>query len=284
MSEREHERSVQQALRTERELRLLFDRLGNRAHPRGRVLSAYRQARRALKGNTGDLTTVREILAELRWNVAQTAMDALSTASAAGSLQAKKTLAVYGLGNVYQLPDVSTELDAWLATVDAQSAAVMALAMNGDEMEILGDGERVGALSPSPVVREGARWLAVAALASVMVGIDAALSRNDAQDDFMRQAVAAIDERTTDCCLRVHGQVVKFDKRFTLTGTPRFADRVMAPPFHWYCRSSVALVRREDADDGLSRQMRSAAMVERDARAVTGRRAEIHPADARSTR
>ena len=46
MSEREHERSVQLALRTDAELGKLFSRLGTRQAPRGRVLTAYRQARR----------------------------------------------------------------------------------------------------------------------------------------------------------------------------------------------------------------------------------------------
>ena len=66
MSEREHERSVQLALRTDAELGKLFSRLGTRQAPRGRVLTAYRQARRALKGNVADIPVVRGILQELR--------------------------------------------------------------------------------------------------------------------------------------------------------------------------------------------------------------------------
>ena len=129
MSEREHERAVQQALRTNRDLKLLFNRLGNREHPRGRVLSAYRQARRALKGNVGNLAAITEILAELRWALREVAYDALVTAGQTGTKQAQTELAMYGLGNVYQSPSVSTELDAWMASYEAQAAAVMALAM-----------------------------------------------------------------------------------------------------------------------------------------------------------
>ena len=56
-----------------------------------------------------------------------------------------------------------------------------------------------------------------------------------------RQAIAVIDSSTTDCCLRVHGQVVGLNEPFRLTGTPRFADSKMSPPFHWNCRTIVCL-------------------------------------------
>jgi hypothetical protein len=75
------------------------------------------------------------------------------------------------------------------------------------------------------------------------------------------------------------------DEDFTLTGTPRFADRVHAPPFHWNCRTAIALVPRRYVDDELTGQMRSAAWQELDARQEAGgERVEVHPAHARSRR
>lgn len=59
--------------------------------------------------------------------------------------------------------------------------------------------------------------------------------------EVRKQAIAAIGRTTTDCCLRVHGQIVGVSEPFVLTGTPRFADRMMAPSFHWNCRTSVAM-------------------------------------------
>lgn len=53
-----------------------------------------------------------------------------------------------------------------------------------------------------------------------------------------KQAVAAIDGRTTNCCLLVHGQVRELNEPYTLKGQPRFADEMMFPAFHWRCRSS----------------------------------------------
>ena len=58
---------------------------------------------------------------------------------------------------------------------------------------------------------------------------------------LMKQAVAAISGETTDCCLRVHGQIQPLDRPYQLTGEPRFADEMMYPAFHWNCRTcSVA--------------------------------------------
>ena len=56
-----------------------------------------------------------------------------------------------------------------------------------------------------------------------------------------KQAVAQIDDKTTDCCLNVHGQVQPIDEPFILTGTPRFADEQMHPRFHWQCRTDEIL-------------------------------------------
>lgn len=56
-----------------------------------------------------------------------------------------------------------------------------------------------------------------------------------------KQAIAVISPETTDCCIRVHGQIRDVDEPFELTGTPRFADQMMHPSFHWNCRTSIAM-------------------------------------------
>lgn len=56
-----------------------------------------------------------------------------------------------------------------------------------------------------------------------------------------KQVVAVVGQNTTDCCLRAHGQIQPVDRPFVLTGTPRFADQMMHCPFHWNCRSSIAM-------------------------------------------
>lgn len=109
---------------------------------------------------------------------------------------------------------------------------------------------------------------------------------NEQQEaDYQKQAIAAIDERTTDCCLQVHGQIQNIDDPFHLTGTPRFADEVQDPPFHWYCRTATALYRPEFEEIGIpTSEMQDAAAAELEARDRTKTRVEIHPAHATSRR
>ena len=102
---------------------------------------------------------------------------------------------------------------------------------------------------------------------------------------LQKQATAAIDERTTDCCLRVHGQIRPMGKPFKLTGTPRFRDEIDRPPFHWYCRTASALYLPVFEKVGLSTSlMRRAAIIELEAREQDPKRVEIHPAHATSSR
>jgi hypothetical protein len=131
------------------------------------------------------------------------------------------------------------------------------VATGGDLALIIGDESRTGVLQPSAVVQEGARWLTAMAMAGWQETV-----RVTRGFEWMKQAVAAIDERTTDCCLRVHGQVVGIDEKFRLTGTPRFADELEWSPFHWYCRTSVTLVTAEEAGDDLTERMEAAAAAE----------------------
>lgn len=104
-------------------------------------------------------------------------------------------------------------------------------------------------------------------------------------EKYKRQAIAAIDERTTDCCLRVHGQVVGMDQPFHLTGTPRFADYLMAAPFHDFCRTAETLYHPSMESFGITTdEMIESARDEIHARETTGTRVEIHPAHATSGR
>ena len=103
--------------------------------------------------------------------------------------------------------------------------------------------------------------------------------------EWGRQVVAVVDERTTDCCLRAHGQWQAMGDDFVLTGQPRYADKMPHPPFHRWCRSATALVQRQYAADDLTQKMRDAARAELNARKTQKpRRKVITPANAVSRR
>jgi hypothetical protein len=67
-----------------------------------------------------------------------------------------------------------------------------------------------------------------------------------------KQAVAVMSPETTDCCLRVHGQIVDVDQPFQLDGEPRFADDMLHTPFHWNCRTSIVMYHPSFERGGLT--------------------------------
>lgn len=294
-----HEAAVAAALRAGDELGRLTDRLGTAEHPRGQVLTAYRNANRGMRdvlGRESQQGEAAEVVSELRRSVRATAQETLLAASAAGVRLAQAQLAVNGIPVQdlppavlqMQAPSVQPALDAWMGTVDLQAQTMQALLLAGaDAAEIVGDEERQGVLRPAPVIAEGSRWLAMVLAGTAVAVVDWLLQRRAGQprERWYHQAVAAIDERTTDCCLRVNGQVQPLDQPFRLTGTPRYANELEHPPFHRYCRTAEALVREESTNDELTRGMVAAGRTELAARGPEGRnRVEIHPAHARSKR
>lgn len=301
-----HRRAVQSAVRMNREMGVLFKQLGGVRYPRGAVMVAYRRALRELRdilasGGAGPAwTSVRvaeagEVLRRLRLELALAIAGVLDEAAALGEREALAQLAGYATRDAspslsMTRPSLSTTaaetaraegLAAVMAVVDAQVAASSALLVTGARPEqIVGTDERQGSLAPAAVLSLAWFWVGVTTLAAW----GAVAQRPGGGQVFFKQAVAAIDERTTDCCLRVHGQVVPLDGEFHLTGRPRFAEYMAASPFHWSCRTALALVRPEDAEDQLTAEMVNAARIELAARERTGRRRVIHPAHARSRR
>lgn len=228
-----HERAVASALVVNRELGAIFGRLGTADHPRGAVLTAYRQARRALDGNLRSSAVVADVLATLRMAVIEAVRAAMRQAADVGSGAAEKQLQVYGFQPVLPGFNVELPVSAVRAVLEGQLANVTALTLTGVGLDmVLGDDERVGILSAGKINAEAARWAAVAAAESQRGAFDSTL--RDEPEQWQKQWVSALDDRTTDCCLRAHGQTVPRDEPFVLTGTPRYADRVDSPPGHWY--------------------------------------------------
>jgi hypothetical protein len=262
MSLAQHRRTVDLALRAGNDLKALFDKMGHADAPRGRLLRAYRNARRAMSGRMANPSAVDESLQELRRSAMSGMAELFNQAQLLGMTQAERQLAVYDTLPVAPSPTLIQQVqaagDAWLATLDAQLAKARSLALTGsDEALVLGDDDRAGVLTPGPVLTEGARWMGELALGSFTLIVNESAKASGAE--FWKQAIAALDKRTTDCCLRVSGQAVPLDSQFKLTGEPRYADEVSDPPFHFWCRTAEALVLASDVDDALSREMRTSA-------------------------
>jgi len=286
MTIRQHEQAIRFANRTGEHVGDLFARMGSADHPRGAVMKAYRQARQGLAGNLDRIGLVSSVLFTLQEQVRSAMRDVLQTAAGVGSDQAGRSLAAYGIPNAHTGSATAAGVEAVTAVVSAQVVNVQAMTAAGmaDEALILGDDLRVGLLTPGPVIREGSRWIELDALGMYVASIMASLGRAGDQDGYMKQWVSAIDQKTTDCCLRANGQVQPLNKDFHLTGEPRYADYLPSPPGHWWCRSAEALVSVRDVEDELTRQMQQAGRDELDARQTTGKRKTIWPSHARSGR
>lgn len=276
--------SQRSALRMNDDIGDLFAAVGTSEHPRGYVLSAYRQARRAMKTALGEvdrMNAVRDVFAGLRSTVRAETVSLFMDSQWLGSEEAARQLRFYKIdtrpGNLLTEREASAAmLDAVLSRIDAQELAARALLFAGAEDEqITGDENQAGVLRPSDLL--------TTLTASAAALVWSAFSRwvelhSQPTIRWEKQVIAALDARTTDCCLRAHGQVQPLDKPFELTGVPRFADKKDWTPFHHYCRSSVALYQAS-YDTGLTAQMREGAdwfLAERRA----GRSPDRHPADA----
>lgn len=245
---------------------------GSKQHPRGQVLSHYRKARREM-GDVlkADRRTKRgeviDVLNDLKREVRRTASDAMAAGAEQGAESAARQLAAYAQDGVsYNAAIGVARIDSPVATVmadyDKQASAVMSLVdgFTGNiSSEIVGDDSRVGILQPAGLIATATR-----ALGNAMgAGFTAYVGAQPAQDfGWGKQPIPAIDDRTTDTCLRVAGQKRALDEPFHLTGTPRFADDMQWTPFHWYCRTSVALYL-QTYDDGLTQALREDVRAER---------------------
>lgn len=286
MTSQQHRQALAYASRAGERMGDLFANMGSADHPRGAVMKAYRTARAALHGNLGRLGLAQDALSGLEIQVTLAMRDILQAAAGAGADQAGRNLAAYGLPNVYVAGASAAGLEAVEAVVHAQVVNVQAMVMAGlaDEALILGDEERVGLLTPGPVIREGSRWITLDLDGTYVGAVLAGLEQAGDRDGYLKQAVSAIDQKTTETCLRVNGQVQPLNKDFHLTGEPRYADYLPGPGFHWWCRTAVALVSVRDADDLLTQQMRQAGRAELRAREEMGKRETIWPSHARSGR
>lgn len=160
-------------------------------------------------------------------------------------------------------------LDAVMAVVLFQRASAIAMLAQGraDMATLVGTDQRPGILNPTPVLQAASEQIVGVGQASMIQGLtDLKVNPNL----VLLQAVAAIDERTTPCCLAVHGQAVPIKGGlFHLTADPKYAEYMANPPFHRWCRTATAVILARDLTDALTARMRAAADAEtayRDAR------------------
>lgn len=258
--------SIAAAERANKQLAKITARLGTKAHPRGRILAAYNKARRELKqvldnpvnGNVRR-AEVSRILQTLESEVQAATLEALQSGAGVGNMLATTELDAYGIPvplEAIPFELVGLETASIMDAFNAQRGSVLALIAAGVLSNlIVGDRQRQGVLRPAPIIRR------VSDASTLVANTTSEQMRQDSDLDtrFQRQAIAAIDGRTTETCLRVHGQIVGLDEPFRLTGTPRFADTMLKPPFHNFCRTVDVIYQAELDTTGITQNLRSLA-------------------------
>lgn len=276
--------AIRQAKQDQETLRTLFDELGNKEKPNTRILASYRTARRGLalalkeKNRNMRRSMVYDLFSALKGSVKNETKQVLERSTRLGKISATNQLSYYQTNLIDYNPNresIDSANQAISRGLDTQESAIMALIESGaSEALILGDKERVGALRPMELITAAALYATLIYWQSFS---EVAQANNwKAQ----KQAIAGLDERTTECCLLAHAQIVNFEGMFKLVGTPRYADELPWTPFHRWCRTSIALYNH-NYEDGITQIMRDGAdriLEEREA----GGSGYRHPASAQA--
>lgn len=262
-----HLQIIQAAVASNKQLGVLFNQaIGTKEHPRGALLNAFRQARQNLRGNVGK-PVASVILNQYRAEVVESVRAGARRAVEVGREQAKKNALALGV-SIFPTSQgdllITQAVNSVSKVVDNQITAMQSGLLT--EAQVLGEEGQVGLFAPGAIQRETANSFANLAALIFSVLMLGRLDTPGSTSPFLRQAIAAIDNKTTPCCLGVHGQTVELDQPFTTPDPPAFARVQDRPPFHWNCRTAQGLVLREMAQDDLTQIMRQAAALERQLR------------------
>jgi hypothetical protein len=221
--------------------RVLDEQLGSTDHPQGAAYDAIRSARLDLAqvGPSGGF----RIVGDLRRTLSLIGLAAIPDAIRIGQQAANQQAELAGLtGASVLLPFTGTLIEGWNTAVEGFLRPIDAMLAVPVEMDLLiGDGSHLGFLQPAPFTREGSNWLAWTFWAAFLAWL---FGRRGVPTDsnLWKTAVPVLDLVTTDCCKRVaEHPTIRIHEVFELKGSPRFADRMQLPPFHWRCRTTVAL-------------------------------------------
>ncbi len=291
MSLETHKAEIQSAVRVNRKLRAMQDGISPSKHPRNKLTQIYKTTRTAIFNNFENLPELRNILFLFSSTVSTIVRPLMETSEDIGRIAgltslARRKIATSGLSQIANPSIITPAIVAVKQIADSQVAQTIAVAtIGGDVSTVIGNGvNSVGFFSQGVLNKQINGFLTAVTSLSQLALWEQFIAEQIADDVYYKQAVAAIDQNTTECCLIVHGQFQPIDSMFELIGSPRFADLIENPPFHWNCRTATALVHASERFDSLTQEMIDAAASELEARGDDDYRVEIHPAFALSGR
>lgn len=261
MTTSQTQKAIRSGLRMNDRMGNLFADIGNSANPDGRIAKLYSDARFAIIGALAGgaaVSVIQGILDRLKRDVQREITAIFNSSINLGVEEARWQLELYE-ANVFGGINLTTEKDSALKSImarfDAQYAAILALlTVDASDEQIVGNESRAGVFNWLEIVEAIAYWAAFLVWQAFDNVVHNSTTAGGGKiNNLFKMAVAVIDERTTDCCLRVHGQIQPLDGMFKLTGTPRFADEMDYPAFHRYCRTGTVLYSPELDPDGKQR-------------------------------
>lgn len=254
-----HEEAVNSGIKANEEIASIIERMGNSNAPNGVILTTYQQGQRALiqaLGESDPQQATHEVMSEMRSSLRRRFDDLYRTSQTFGEDEAFRQLRLYQdkvrrRGKGIDLSEqLSTAKKATLARFDNQAATIETLVMtNATEEEIIGDEDKAGILRPSDLLITGAFYIALLLWDSFGNYVT-----NYGTLDYQKQVVAALDLRTTLCCIHAHAQIKPFERPFETLYPPAYAGEQDAPPFHYWCRSAMVLYSPQ-FETGITQQM-----------------------------
>lgn len=256
-----HQQSVDLAFEAQDHLKTLYSSVGSRVNQGGTITAAYRKMRAAIPETVTAVPEARSILTSFYTETTQAVKDAIYTAGDMGMDLAEQQSALYGLRppasrhGIIRIRDKDNAVETVSQIVRGQvNYANLQLNIGArDKERLVGSDDQPGQITPYTVIKALGWWLPAIFWLAYDTWVDWA--NRDLQNPFnlMKQAVAVLDGKTTETCFGVHGQVVGMREDFILGG--EFPGSAPYPPFHNWCRTTVALILAEDAEDGLTEAM-----------------------------
>lgn len=236
----------------------------------GLLYSLYRHAFASLPAAIVSTVLLRAVLDRLIDDTERLARSALDDAADSGAAAAEDQVALLPQMDrrirVRPVPALlrDSAIGAVIGVLTAQRAQVLSLVATGraTAASIIGTDASPGILNPVPVALATTDQVVAIGQAPLTRALAPATPASAGRPVYYLQAIAGIDERTTECCLNIHGHAVPIGGLFHLTAMPRYADYLPGPPFHKWCRTATGLILMSELDDPLTRELFAAASEE----------------------
>lgn len=246
--------------------------LGSRGRPKVGLSYIYEEFR-AYAGGFLEDPRLGQFITVFRDKVESHVKDIMEDAVQLGHDNAAEQTAIYGLRppskkrGFVRASEILLGVSTAMNIVDTQLNQVkLQLNIgNTDEEVVLGSTQSPRHLNQYTLIKELSGWLPALALLAWDRYVEHATTGPN-PFLFQKQVVAMLDGRTTETCYGAHGQVANLGEPFILGG--EFPGERMYPPFHYWCRSTVALVLASEVEDMLTDQMLLAALAAAKSRAI----------------